>query len=31
MSERQSIPERLGHDFLRALYHMINTVRIYQG
>ena len=30
MSERQSIPERLGHDFLRALYHMINTVRIYQ-
>jgi len=30
MSERQSIPERLGHDFLRALYHMINTVRMYQ-
>jgi HD-GYP domain-containing protein (c-di-GMP phosphodiesterase class II) len=30
MSERQSIPERLGHDFLRALYHTINTVRIYQ-
>ena len=30
MSERQSIPERLGHDFLRALYHMISTVRIYQ-
>ena len=30
MSERQSIPERLGHDFLRALYHLISTVRIYQ-
>jgi len=30
MSERQSIPERLGHDFLRALYHMIHTVRMYQ-
>ena len=30
MSERQSIPERLGHDFLRALYHLIHTVRIYQ-
>ena len=30
MSEKQSIPERLGHDFLRALYHMISTVRIYQ-
>jgi len=30
MSERQSIPERLGHDFLRALYHVISTVRIYQ-
>lgn len=30
MSERQSIPERLGHDFLRALYHMLNTVRMYQ-
>lgn len=30
MSERQSIPERLGHDFLKALYHMINTVRMYQ-
>jgi len=30
MSEKQSIPERLGHDFLRALYHMINTVRMYQ-
>ncbi|MBN1471959.1 MAG: HD domain-containing protein [Syntrophaceae bacterium] len=30
MSERRSIPERLGHDFLRALYHMINTVRMYQ-
>jgi HD-GYP domain-containing protein (c-di-GMP phosphodiesterase class II) len=30
MSEKQSIPERLGHDFLRALYHMVNTVRMYQ-
>ena len=30
MSERQSIPERLGHDFLRALYYMINTVRMYK-
>jgi HD-GYP domain-containing protein (c-di-GMP phosphodiesterase class II) len=30
MSERQSIPERLGRDFLRAMYHMINTVRMYQ-
>ncbi|MFA5324371.1 MAG: hypothetical protein WC373_16970, partial [Smithella sp.] len=30
MSERQSIPERLGHDFLRTFYHMINTVRMYQ-
>ncbi|MBN1364620.1 MAG: HD domain-containing protein [Syntrophaceae bacterium] len=30
MSERESTPERLGHDFLRALYHMINTVRMYQ-
>ena len=30
MSERKSIPERLGHDFLRALYHTINTVRMYQ-
>jgi HD-GYP domain-containing protein (c-di-GMP phosphodiesterase class II) len=30
MSERQSIPERLGHDFLRALYYMINAVRIYK-
>ena len=30
MSERQSIPERLGHDFLRALYHLINAVRIYK-
>lgn len=30
MSERQSVPERLGHDFLRALYHMINTVRMYE-
>jgi len=25
MSDRQSIPERLGHDFLKALYHMIKT------
>jgi HD-GYP domain-containing protein (c-di-GMP phosphodiesterase class II) len=30
MSERQSIPERLGHDFLRALYHIIHTARNYQ-
>ncbi len=30
MSDRQTIPERLGHDFLRALYHMIHTARIYQ-
>ncbi|KQC10054.1 MAG: hypothetical protein APR62_02165 [Smithella sp. SDB] len=30
MSERQSIPEKLGHDFLRTLYHMIHTVRMYQ-
>lgn len=30
MLERQSIPERLGHDFLRALYYMINAVRIYK-
>ena len=29
MSEQQSIPERLGHDFMRALYLMINTVRMY--
>jgi len=29
MSEKQSVPERLGHDFLRALYLMINTVRMY--
>lgn len=29
MSEQQSIPERLGHDFLRALYLMMNTVRMY--
>lgn len=30
MSERQSIPERLGHDFLRSIYHMIHAVRMYQ-
>jgi len=30
MADRQSIPERMGHDFLRALYHMIHTARIYQ-
>jgi HD-GYP domain-containing protein (c-di-GMP phosphodiesterase class II) len=30
LSERQSIPERLGHDLLKVLYHMINTVRMYQ-
>lgn len=30
MPEKQSIPERLGHDFLRALYHMVNTVRVYE-
>ena len=30
MSERQSIPERLGHDFLRALYHIIHTARNYE-
>jgi HD-GYP domain-containing protein (c-di-GMP phosphodiesterase class II) len=30
MPERQSIPERLGHDFLRSLYYMINTVRMYK-
>ena len=30
MSEKQSIAERLGHDFLRALYHMISTVRMYE-
>lgn len=30
MSERQSIPERLGHDLLRALYQMVSTVRMYQ-
>jgi HD-GYP domain-containing protein (c-di-GMP phosphodiesterase class II) len=30
MSEKKSIPERLGHDFLRALYHTLNTVRMYQ-
>ena len=30
MSDRQSIPERLGHDFLKALYHMIKTARNYQ-
>lgn len=29
MSEKQSVPERLGHDFLRALYLMLNTVRMY--
>ncbi|MGD0169923.1 MAG: hypothetical protein ABSE54_09395, partial [Smithella sp.] len=29
MSEKQSIAERFGHDFLRALYLMINTVRMY--
>jgi len=30
MPERQTIPERLGHDFLRALYYMVNTVRMYK-
>jgi HD-GYP domain-containing protein (c-di-GMP phosphodiesterase class II) len=29
MSEQKSIPERFGHDFLRALYLMLNTVRMY--
>lgn len=30
MSDKQSLQEQLGHDFLRSLYHMINTVRMYQ-
>ena len=30
MSGRQTIPEQLGHDFLKALYHMISTARNYQ-
>ncbi|HRS97776.1 MAG TPA: hypothetical protein P5040_06290, partial [Smithella sp.] len=30
MSEKKSVAERLGHDFIRSLYHMINTVRVYQ-
>jgi HD-GYP domain-containing protein (c-di-GMP phosphodiesterase class II) len=29
MSGRQKIMEQLGHDFLKALYHMINTARNY--
>jgi HD-GYP domain-containing protein (c-di-GMP phosphodiesterase class II) len=31
MSDRRSITERLGHDFLRALYYMVNAVRIYKN
>lgn len=30
MSEKKSVAEKWGHDFIRALYHMINTVRVYQ-
>jgi HD-GYP domain-containing protein (c-di-GMP phosphodiesterase class II) len=30
MSERRSIPERLGHDFLQAMYHLIRTAHYYQ-
>lgn len=30
MLERQSIPEQLGHDFLKALYHLVRTARNYQ-
>lgn len=30
MSEQRSIPEKLGHDFLRTMYHMISAVRMYQ-
>lgn len=30
MSERESIPDQLGHDFLRTMYHMIHTIRMYQ-
>jgi HD-GYP domain-containing protein (c-di-GMP phosphodiesterase class II) len=30
MPEQKSIPERLGHDFLRTLYLMINTTRMYE-
>lgn len=28
--QRLSSAERFGHDFLRALYHLIHTARIYQ-
>lgn len=30
MYDRQSIPEKVGHDFLKALYHLISTARNYQ-
>jgi len=30
MSDMQSLSEKQGHDFLRTLYHMINTLRVYQ-
>ena len=30
MSEQKSISEQWGHDFLRTLYHMTSTVRMYQ-
>lgn len=30
MADRQTIPEKLGHDFLKALHHMITTARNYQ-
>jgi len=30
MSGRKNIPEELGHDFLKALYHMVTTARNYQ-
>jgi HD-GYP domain-containing protein (c-di-GMP phosphodiesterase class II) len=30
MSDRLSVPEKMGHDFLKALHHLINTARNYQ-
>jgi HD-GYP domain-containing protein (c-di-GMP phosphodiesterase class II) len=30
MPEKKSVAEKWGHDFIRTLYHMINTVRMYQ-
>ncbi len=30
MSDRQNLPVRLGHDFLRHFYHVLHTARIYR-